>query len=310
MSTTPRELPVRVGAYGLITRDGPAGLEVLLTHCAPSSRFPGQWALPGGGIDWGEHPRDTVVRELTEETSLDGTPGRLLACRSQLMEPYDRWPAGKAVGLIFAMRVGEGEPRVADPTETADAVAWHPLSDLPTLAWNAAASLELLDAGARSQEPSEDRPGPGLGVPRRPRSSRRRLGAYAIATNHEGEVPRVLLTKLAADDPEADSWNLPGGGVKPEESPLEALTREFHEETGLIPADVAVHDVDSRVYEAWGSKQVKHSIGVIYRATATGTPRVVETGGSTAEVAWWPTDQLDELRLSQLAQSALADHVF
>lgn len=32
---------------------------------------PNVWALPGGHVEWGEHPFDTVIRETKEETFLD-----------------------------------------------------------------------------------------------------------------------------------------------------------------------------------------------------------------------------------------------
>lgn len=37
------------------------------------------WEIPGGGLDAGEHPRQTARREAAEELGLNLTPGRLLA---------------------------------------------------------------------------------------------------------------------------------------------------------------------------------------------------------------------------------------
>ncbi len=56
-----------------------------------------------------------------------------------------------------------------------------------------------------------------------------RMGAYAI-------LPRggmLLLTRQSEPEPELQ---LPGGGVDPGESPLQALYREVYEETGWIIA--------------------------------------------------------------------------
>ena len=36
------------------------------------------WFLPGGGIDPGEHPEQTLVREVAEETGLIVKPGKVL----------------------------------------------------------------------------------------------------------------------------------------------------------------------------------------------------------------------------------------
>jgi 8-oxo-dGTP diphosphatase len=38
----------------------------------------GKWMLPGGGVEHGEHPEETVVRELREETGYHVTVGALL----------------------------------------------------------------------------------------------------------------------------------------------------------------------------------------------------------------------------------------
>ena len=47
----------RVAAYAVILRDG----DILLSRLAPYLVPHEQWTLPGGGIDFGEDPRDAVV---------------------------------------------------------------------------------------------------------------------------------------------------------------------------------------------------------------------------------------------------------
>src|SRR6201999_4280943 len=67
-SVTPALEPLRrIAAYAMC-RD-PAG-EVLLVRASSRSGTPGSWSLPGGAVDHGEHPFDTVVRETAAETGL------------------------------------------------------------------------------------------------------------------------------------------------------------------------------------------------------------------------------------------------
>ena len=54
---------------------------------------------------------------------------------------------------------------------------------------------------------------------------RSRPGAYAVIS----QGPAVLLTHQAEPKPE---YQLPGGGIDPGESPIQALYREVYEETG------------------------------------------------------------------------------
>jgi 8-oxo-dGTP pyrophosphatase MutT (NUDIX family) len=48
----------------------------------------------------------------------------------------------------------------------------------------------------------------------------------------------VLLVRF--EFPQATVWALPGGGVEPDEDPLEALRRELHEELGLAPDEFEI----------------------------------------------------------------------
>jgi 8-oxo-dGTP diphosphatase len=133
----------RVAAYALALRRSEHGEEVLLTRNSVRGPHPGQWTLPGGGIDHGEEPRQTVVREVREETGLDCTVGEVLEVGSTHFEgtaPSGRREDYHALQMVFRAEVSVGEPVVLDVGGTTDAVAWvatgrlgseqHPVRDL------------------------------------------------------------------------------------------------------------------------------------------------------------------------------------
>jgi 8-oxo-dGTP pyrophosphatase MutT (NUDIX family) len=65
----------RIAAYGLAIRFD----QVLLSKIVRSVRGGvGQWMIPGGGVEHGEHLAETIVREFLEETGLTVTIGELL----------------------------------------------------------------------------------------------------------------------------------------------------------------------------------------------------------------------------------------
>jgi len=50
------------------------GMVLVLRRRTSSRVFPGMWDLPGGKIEFGEQFRDTVIREVAEETGLTVEP--------------------------------------------------------------------------------------------------------------------------------------------------------------------------------------------------------------------------------------------
>ena len=89
MSSESNKQRVYHGAYGLC-RDPSDRL--LLVRVTSGLADAGLWTLPGGGIEWGEHPEGALFRELEEETGVvDIERYRLVAVYSQVYEhPADR----------------------------------------------------------------------------------------------------------------------------------------------------------------------------------------------------------------------------
>lgn len=114
----------RVGAYG-VCLDGD---RILL------SRYTGgEWALPGGGIDFGEDPYDGVIREVKEET------GYLVAVEALLGVGSVVWHKGGSdgtdthmVSILYEVRVIGGE-LAHEVGGSSDQAAWIDVAALPEL---------------------------------------------------------------------------------------------------------------------------------------------------------------------------------
>ena len=59
----------RLGSYAVLFDD--AG-RILLCRLSADEVEPGAWTLPGGGVEFGEHPDEAVLREVAEESGLEG----------------------------------------------------------------------------------------------------------------------------------------------------------------------------------------------------------------------------------------------
>jgi 8-oxo-dGTP diphosphatase len=141
----------RLAAYAIVLADG----RILLTQLSHRTGWPGGWTLPGGGVDHGEHPRDTVVRETFEETGQRVVDPVLVDVESEHFEGIS--PRGvledfHAVRLLFTVQVLDpGDPVVHDVGGTTEDARWFTLDEAEDLQLVPLARVALALARARAQ---------------------------------------------------------------------------------------------------------------------------------------------------------------
>ena len=114
----------RLTVDGVILKDG----AVLLIK-RKNEPFKGEWAIPGGFVEYNEKTEDAAVREIFEETGLKTRIVDLLGVYS---DP-DRDPRGHTVSIIYLMDVSGGSLCGGD--DALDAKFFE-ISGLPTLAFD------------------------------------------------------------------------------------------------------------------------------------------------------------------------------
>ncbi|HEY3834215.1 MAG TPA: NUDIX domain-containing protein [Acidimicrobiia bacterium] len=149
----------RVGAYGVCVDDD--GRMLLCRLTAVTSRA-GWWTLPGGGVDFGEHPSDAVVREVREETGLDAVVEELLdvdsIARFMRIDAADDPVDYHAVRIVYRVSVTGGE-LVHEVSGTTDQAGWFDTAQLAALDLTEIAELGLALATGRARpvwEPPAD----------------------------------------------------------------------------------------------------------------------------------------------------------
>ena len=282
----------RVAAYAVIVRAG----RILLARIAPAISHQEQWTLPGGGIDFGEHPDDAVVREVQEETGLAcelggpiwigsahrvfeaGDRGDLEATEMHSVRiVYDAWVAADAA-----------EPRVVEVDGSTVDARWHALADVEA---GLVPTVPMVREALARHRPV----------------TLQRLAAYALALRDDA----VLLTRNSIRGPHPGRWTLPGGGIVHGESPVAAVAREVLEETGFVAEIgelIGVHDEHFTGTAPHGREEDFHGIHLVFAAQVpSGEPEVQETAGTTDDVAWVRlSDVFRSVPVSEVVTAALA----
>lgn len=105
----------------------------------------GLWGLPGGYVDWDEHPESAMARECEEECGVHVEPQQLLSVQHIMLGDE-----GIVILAYRARRMG-GEPRAQDEVQQ---IGWFDPASLPPLAFTTHRNIlqawakELLARGA------------------------------------------------------------------------------------------------------------------------------------------------------------------
>jgi len=108
-----------------IVRNG-AGDFLLCKMPATRGVFPGQWGLPGGGVEPGESVQEALHREVREEVGLEILDARPLFFKERRAEKLFADGERRMLHMVFLVyecRAAQGDLRLNEEFEAADWVA-------------------------------------------------------------------------------------------------------------------------------------------------------------------------------------------
>lgn len=126
MSNDQKPQFTRIASYGLVLDEG----QLLLCRISKGLPDAGTWTLPGGGLEFGEHPEEGMIREIEEETGLNVRATALAGIDSISGEDQDRHYHGIRI-IYHAERLG-GSLR-NELNGSTDLCQWHALAEVADL---------------------------------------------------------------------------------------------------------------------------------------------------------------------------------
>lgn len=126
--------------------------------------------------------------------------------------------------------------------------------------------------------------------------------SLAVSAVVEDSAGRVLLCQQCQGH---RLWGLPGGRIRPGESPIAAVVRDIREETGLESQAVDLVGLYQLTGDGCGDG-VPDLLVHVFRARLTGGEAAVNAPGRIARVAWYEPEALPTA-LMATTRTAIAD---
>jgi 8-oxo-dGTP pyrophosphatase MutT (NUDIX family) len=128
------------------------------------------------------------------------------------------------------------------------------------------------------------------------------VGAFLFSADN-----KLLLGESIKGGVYPDCWIVPGGGVEPDETKIEALMRETKEETGIDISDANIEEIEGalsgkseKVLRDTGEKVLVEMKFYNYRVNLTEQSDVIKLlhEDDFIEACWFSVDELNSTKLS------------
>lgn len=264
---------IRHGAYGIVIQ----GSKILLTQ-KKSGPYKGLWGLPGGAIEFGETPEETLKRELMEESSIEVSKLEFLTIATSTGNYQDNnIPYSfHQVGLLY--KILDWKERVDVLPEEEN--CWFELANIPQkeLTPFALQAISILPQNQVWRPPNKIR------------------GKVIGLAKHDN---KLLVFEVLDDQGNLKGWCPIGGGIEFGEKAEDALIREINEELRCNVTITGKPIICENIFEHHGitgheiifAFPIKLNDQNIYSNTRF---QIREERGSTHWVEWVPIELFEK----------------